>query len=139
MGKFFVCTFLFAPVLQLIVGLLSRRQVHVFGIINLISDIVVVGTVVGDIQLAVAIDEGQVTIAVETADVNGTDGDEVTVVNIVDGGGGVAKHGLGVNIQLTTTYNITACKDSIVDNDTTLLVFTINNGAGIHFVPLFWP
>ena len=60
---------------------------------------VVVCAVVGDVQLAVAIDQRQVAIAIQTTDTTTADGDEVAVIDIVDGGGGVAEDGGGVGIH----------------------------------------
>ena len=57
---------------------------------------VVVGAVVGDVQLAVAVDQRQVTVAIETTGMTGTQGNEVAVVDIVDGGRGIAEHRSGI-------------------------------------------
>ena len=51
---------------------------------------IVVGAVVGDVQLAVSIYEGQVAITVQSAGMSSADGDEVAVIYVVDGGGGIA-------------------------------------------------
>ena len=58
----------------------------------------VVGAVVGDVQTTVAVYEGQVTVAVESADMSCTDADEVAVIAIVDGGRGIAIHGGSIGV-----------------------------------------
>ena len=92
---------------------------------------VVVRTVVGNVQLAVAIDKRQVTIAVQTADVTRTKGDEVAVIDIVDRGGGVTIYGSGIGTQTGSPDDVSTGKDGIMDNDATLLL----GCAYIHFIP----
>ena len=52
----------------------------------------IVRTVVGDVQTSVAVNQCQVTITIETTDMSGTDGDEVTVITVVDGCCSVTKY-----------------------------------------------
>ena len=70
---------------------------------QLLLDMLIVGTVVGDIQLTVAIYEGQVTITIQTTGMTCSDGDEVTVVGIMDRSRSITKYGLVVGILRTTT------------------------------------
>ena len=86
---------------------------------DFLADGIVVGAIVCDVQTTVAINEGEVAIAVETAGVTRTQGDEVAVIDVVDGGRGIAEHGIGVGIDLVTTRrHISTSKHSVVDNDT---------------------
>ena len=115
-----ICTFLHTLVLQLIISLLTCWQKLIFIVSQLFLDMLIVGTVVGDIQLAVAIYEGQVTIAIQATGMTCSDSNEVTVINIMDRCRSVTINRLIVGILRTTTSrNITTGKDSIVDNDTT--------------------
>ena len=69
---------------QLIVRCLAGWQ-SVIGVdVNLFLDVIIVGAVVGDVQASVAVDERQVAIAIEAAGVACTQGDEVTVVDVVN-------------------------------------------------------
>ena len=61
-----VCTCFDTLILQLIVILLTGRKVLICVIRNLFSDVIVVCAIVGDVQSAIAVDEGQVTITVQT-------------------------------------------------------------------------
>ena len=98
-------TLSYAFVFHLIVSLFTRRQEVILFNGNLsavlVVDVVVVGAVVGDVQLAVAVDQRQVAIAVETTGMSRTDGDEVTVVDVVDGGSGITEHRGDVGIHTT--------------------------------------
>ena len=118
MRAVFVGTLFDAQITQLIVGCLAAGQ-GVIGVdAYLFLDIIVVGAVVGDVQTSVAVDEGQVTIAVETAGMACTQGDEVAVVDVVNRGRGVAKHRSGVGIDSgRTRRRVTAGKHGIVDDD----------------------
>ena len=92
---------------------------------------VLVRTVVGDVQLAVTIYEGQVAVAVQTARMPCTDGNKVAVIDIVDSGGGITEYGGGIGVHVaTTTGNITSGKDGVVDVDASFLL----NGAHIYVV-----
>ena len=80
---------------------------------------IVVGTIVGNVQLTIAIDEGQVTIAIQTAGMTCTNSYQVTIISIMDRGGSISIYCCGVGIQRTTTRsNVTTGKDGIVDDDT---------------------
>ena len=77
---------------------------------------IVVGTVVGDVQFTIAVDEGQVAVTIETTGISCSDGDEVTVIYIMDRSRGIAKNRGGISIQRTTTgCDVTTCEYSIVD------------------------
>ena len=60
-------------------------------------------TVVGDVQLAIAVYQRQVTITVQATDTTPTDGDEVTVIDIMDRGRRVAEYRIGIGIHLGRT------------------------------------
>ena len=94
----------------------------VFADANRFGNRVVVGAVVGDVQLTVAVDQCQVSITIETACVPGSQRNHVTVEDIVDRGRGITKHrgGVGVGRQRAGRC-ITTGKDSIMDNDTSLI------------------
>ena len=93
---------------------------------------IIVGTVVGDVQFAVAAYERQVTVAVEAAGAVGADGDEVTVIGIVDGGRGVAEDGGGVGIDLRgTRRGVTTGEDGIVDDDALLVDIRLSEGCPV--------
>ena len=105
---------------------------------------VFVGTIVRDVQFAVAVYEGQVAIAIESTGMASADGDKVAVVDIVDRGGGVTEHGNLIGIHgVATKSNVTAGKDSVVDDDTTLLKDCFRTYShilsDIDIVPIRWP
>ena len=83
-------------VAQFVVVLLTLRKCVVCCFVNLICNAVVVRSVVGDVQSAIAVDERQVAVTIETTHMVGTDGDEVSLVDVVDGCRGIAKHGGGI-------------------------------------------
>ena len=126
-GALVVGTLLLALVFDFVVVLLAGRKLLVVVVAYLILDVVVVGAVVGDIQLAVAVDKGQVAVAVQTAGVARADGDEVAVVGIVDGGGGIAEDSIGVGKHLTAHANISAGEDGIADEDAALYKFAADH------------
>ena len=90
-------------ILQLEVGTFTVGQFKVIFIRYVIRHTIVVGTIVGNIQLAIAIYEGQVTVAVETTDMLCADGDEVAVENVVKCSRGVTIDGDGIGIHLVGT------------------------------------
>ena len=71
--------------------------------ISAISDFsrdgIVIRTIVGDVQTAIAIHEGQVTIAIKATSMTSTQRDEVTVVNIVDRCCGITEYRRGIGID----------------------------------------
>ena len=114
-----ISTFLQAFIFQLIIGFFALWEFLICFVIQLFVYMIVIGTVVGDVQLTVAIDEGQVTIAIETAGMPRTNGDEVAVIGIVDRSCGVAIDCRSIGKQRGTTLNdVTTGKDGIVDDDT---------------------
>ena len=142
MGTFIISTSICrnTPVLQFVVCLFTWWKKHIVGIVDLFLNIKVVCTVVGDVKFAVAVNQCQVTIAIQTSGVTSTNGDEVAVIDIVNGGSGVAEHSLGVGIHsVTTVCNVTTCEYSIVDDDTTLYEITVNNRTCIYIVPFHRP
>ena len=87
------------PVTDLIIGGLTIGKRFILLVGNLGRDAVVIGTVIGDVQLTVAVHEGQVTLAIDATGMAGTNGNEVTVIHIVNGGCGIAIHRGGVGID----------------------------------------
>ena len=70
-------------------------------------------------QLAEAVDEGEVTVAVEAAGMLGTHGDEVAMVDIAQRSRDVTIDGVGIDEDLVTTCrHVTAGKHSIADEYT---------------------
>ena len=116
----FILTVFLTGIFQLVVGCLTGRQVFVLTNGNFLRNGIVVGTIVGDVQLTVAIDQRQVAVTIETASVSCTQGDEVAMIHIVDGCRGITKHGWGVGMgcgQRRTRRRITTGKHGIVDDD----------------------
>ena len=101
------------------VGALAVGQlVQIVFVGDFLLQSVVVGAVVGHVQLAVAVDERQVAAAVESAGVLGADGDEVAAVDVAHGGRHVAEDGDGVGIDLIGAFvDIAAGEDGIADGD----------------------
>ena len=113
-----VGTFLYTGVFQLVISLFALRQRLVGIEAYLHGDVIVVGTVVGDVQTTVAVHERKVAIAIEAAGVARAYGDEVAVVHVVDGSRGVAIDGCGVGKHIGgTRRHVTSCKHGIVDDD----------------------
>ena len=75
---------LFRDVHQAVVGLLAWGKFIVILKLQGLIEAVVVSAVVVDVQFAEAIDQRQVALAVDAADVVGADGDEIDVIDIAD-------------------------------------------------------
>ena len=103
---------------EFVVGRLALGQIVILVDGDFLGNGIIVGAVVGDVQLAIAIDKGQVTIAVESAGVAGAQGDEVAVEHIMDRGGGIAEYRCGVGTRCRGSGRVvTAGKHGIVDGD----------------------
>ena len=125
-GLLVVSECLLALILQLEVGTFAVALLMVLLQGNLVLEAVEVGAVVGDVQLAEAIHEGEVAVAVETADVLRTDGDEVAVVHVAQRCRGIAEDGVGVHEDLVTTHrDVAAREDGVVDDDTGFVVYLV--------------
>ena len=110
--------FLHALVFKLEVGFLAVAEVAILVKGDLLVESVVVGSVVGNVQLTVAVDDGKVATAVETAGVLGSDGDKVAVVDVAQRCRDVAEHGGGIGIDLVgTDGHVAAGKDGVVYYD----------------------
>ena len=112
---------LFTLVLQLEVGTFAvgERAVLVEGYGLLQS--VVVGAVVGDVQLTVALHQREVATAIDAAGVLGAYGDEVAVIDVVERRRGVAVYGGGVGIlRIAVRRHVAAAEDGVVDGDAAL-------------------
>ena len=101
------------------VGTLAVGQLVLVGVhVYLLLQSVVVGAVVGNVQLAVAVDQRQVAAAIESAHMLGTHGDEVAPVDVAQSGRHVAEHGHGVGINLIRAHvHIASAEDGVADDD----------------------
>ena len=117
-----VGTALDTQIAQFVVGRLAGWQ-GVIGVdVYLALYVIVVSAIVGDVQASVAVDEGQVSVAVKTARMTRTECDEVAVVDVVYGGRGVAEHRGGVGVDGSRTCRrVTACEHGIVDDDSVII------------------
>ena len=106
-------------VLQGEVSALTVGEAIIFLQTDVIRHAVVVGTVVGNVQFAVAVDQRQVTVAIKTAYMLRTDGDEVAVIDIHDIGADITHHRLRVGIDHIVTHrHVTTGKHGVTDDDT---------------------
>ena len=116
-----------ALILQGEVGTLTVSQFIIVLQTDIIRHAIVVGAVVGDVQLTIAVDECQVTVAIDTTHMLGTNRDEVAVEDVDHIGRHIAVHGLLVGIDAGIAYrHVTTGKDGIMDDDT----------GEIQFVPV---
>ena len=105
-------------VLQFKVGTLAVVELQIFFVGQLAVQIVEVGAIVGDVQLAVAVHKGEVAVAIESAYLVFSQCDEVLVEKVAHSGRGIAEHRLGIGIHLVgTRRHIAACKHGIADGD----------------------
>ena len=88
-------------VFQFEVSTLTVGQLLIFFKGNLLVQSVVVGTIVGDVQLTIATYYRKVTTAVETAGMLCTYSDEVVMIDVVQGCRRIAEYGNRVGITLT--------------------------------------
>ena len=127
-----ILTLRLTGVVQLIVGRLAFGQIVILVNGDFLGNGVVVGTVAGDVQLAVAINERQVTVTVESARVTRTQCNHVAMEHIVDRGGGIAEYRVDVGTRRhRTRLRVTAGKHGIVDDDTRLVQAAPPGGIGI--------
>ena len=95
---------------------------------NLWVNMMEVGTIVGNIQLTIAIDQRQVTITVQSTYTTSTDRDEVTVIDIVDRSCSITEYSRSISKNLGRTgRGVTTGKYSVVDNDTFLVDIRLAN------------
>ena len=84
--------------------------------------VIVVGAVVRDMQLTIAVNKRQVAATVESAHMLGADGDEVAARHVAQSRRHVAEHGSGVGIHLIRTVrHVAAAEYRIMDNDTPVI------------------
>ena len=98
-GAVLICTFLDALILQLIIICLTLRKLVVRFNGDFRRQAVIVRTIVSDVQSTITINEGQVAITVQTTRMSCTQRNQVTMIDIVDGGCGVTEHRSGVGID----------------------------------------
>ena len=135
---FIILTILNTLVAQFIIGLLTFKKCRIclirhFLLILFLEEIVIVRTIVGNVQSTIAVNLGQVTVTIESAYMACTDGDEVTVIDVVNGGCSITiyRRGIGVCIFFVGTFcrGISSGKHSIMDNDTVII------GIGFQILP----
>ena len=78
------------------------RQVTVFFQGDTTRQTIVVSTIVGDVQLTIAITLRQVTTTIEATGMFGTNGDKVTVIAVIERGCGITKHRGSIRIMRIT-------------------------------------
>ena len=88
---------------------------------------VVVGAIVSDVQLTIAVNHREVAATVDATGMLSADSNEVAMVDIVDGRSRVAKHRCSVGIGLIAVRrHIATRKHGIVDDDATFdIVFFV--------------
>ena len=92
---------------------------------DFLTNTIIVGTIVGDIQSTITIHEGQVTVTIKTTHMVGAQSDEVTVVDIMDRGSSITEDRGGIGKYLIRTCRgVTTGKDSIMNGDTTGIQIT---------------
>ena len=105
-------------ILQLIVGFLAIGQLFIVLQFQGFFQAVIVGAVVVDMQFTEAVDQCEVTVAIETTHLLSAEGDEVVVIDIAQRGCGVAIDGNRVGIEVVTTLgDVSTGKEGVVDGD----------------------
>ena len=71
-------------------------------------------------NLAEAINQGQVAVTIKTSHLLGTKRDQVEIIDIAQGCGGITKdsHGIGKDL-ITTLRDVSTSKECIMNNDAT--------------------
>ena len=114
-----VRTLLQAPVFQLVIGSLTCRENFVLRQCDIICDMIIVCAIVGDVQFAITVHEGQVTITVQATRMTCTNRYQVTIIDVINRCGCVTKQCCSIGKHLVVTRrNVTTGKDGIVDDDT---------------------
>ena len=123
-----VSTLLQTLIANLIIGCLTSRESLIGFQRNFWVCIVVISTIVGDVQFTIAIDQRQVTITVQSTYTTSTDRDEVTVIDIVDRSCSITEYSRSISKNLGRTGRcVTTGKYSVVDNDTFLVDIRLAN------------
>ena len=105
-----------------IVVLLQVGELKVLLIGQLLREVIVVGTIVGDIELAVSIHEGKVTITIETTHMVATETHKVLGKHVDDSSRSVTIYGHRIGIhEVGTRGHVTTCKDGIANGDSHLV------------------
>ena len=117
-GAVFIRTLLDTLILQLIIVGFTLGKIVILFNGDFRRQAVIVRAVVGDVQSAIAVHEGQVAVAVQTARTSCAQGNQVAVVSVVDRSRGVAEHRGGVGIHCGRTGGgVAAGEDGIEDGD----------------------
>ena len=87
-------------VFQLEVGTLAVGESTILINANGLLQSVVVGTIIGDVQLTVAVHHREVSTTIDTTRMLRTHGDEVTVVKVIECRCGIAIDGSSIGIAL---------------------------------------
>ena len=111
---------LLAQVFQFEVSTLTVGQLLIFFKGNLLVQSIVVGTIVGDVQLTIATYYRKVTTAVETARMLCTYSDEVVMIDIIKCSCGISENGDRVGIALTVRRHVTTSEHGIANMHTAL-------------------
>ena len=89
-------------IFQLEVSMLTVRQVTVFFQGDTTRQTIVVGTIVRDVQLTIAITLRQVTTTIQATGMFRTNGDKVTVITVIERCRGITKHRGSIRIMRIT-------------------------------------
>ena len=124
-------------ILQLKISTFAVGQFIVFFQRNLLIHTIVVGTIVGDVQLTIATHHRQVATAIEAASMLGTHGDKVMMIDIVECCCGITKYSNLVGVGLVTVRrHITTGKYRIIDMHATFnLIIIIFTFTGKELIP----
>ena len=118
-------------ILQLEVGALTVGEFLILIQLDSCLESVEVCSIVGDVQLTVAIHHREVATAIQTTRMLRTDGDEVAVIHVIERCCRVTEDRRSIGIGLVTVRRyVTACKHSIMNNDTTFRVVGIRIAVG---------
>ena len=110
-------------IFQLEVSTLTVREPAVLIDGDGLLQAVIVGAIVGDVQLTVAVNHRKVSTTIDTTGMLGSNGDEVTVIDIVECSCGIAVDGCGIGIGLIIVRrHVTTGEYGIVDVDTAFLL-----------------
>ena len=82
--------------------MLTVRQVTVFFQGDTTRQTIVVGTIVRDIQLTIAITLGKVSTTIEATGMFRTNGDKVTMITVIERGRGITKDCRSIGIMRIT-------------------------------------
>ena len=104
------------------VGTLTVSQRVVLVHLDTLLQSIVVGAVVRDVELSVAVNQREVATAIQSTDMLRSYGNQVTSVDIAQRCRHITEDGHRVGINLITTHcHITTCKHCVADNDAVIV------------------